>query len=275
MSTVYATAAEFTRHPTNLSVDKLIPTGTAAENAAELSMIMQLASSYVEQITYQPLYARTITNEMSRCRPDGAGLLPVRLRYFPICSVTSASWRQYPTQNFNTINIANVDIFPDLADGHQFVAGDINYGGFYGWGQPRLVVQSTYVAGYPNAVLTAACSAGDTSLTLDTTVGMAAGTVLAIYDGVSQENVTVSSVTSSTVVALDAAAQYGHAIGVRVSSLPPAIAIATIYLAAWMIKERRAGGGFVMQGKVQGLDTRTSEDVQMAKENLKPYIRVV
>ncbi len=276
MSRVYATSAEFKNHPTNLDVSALVPNGTLAQNTAELNLLMQQASSYVEQITYTPLYARTITNEILRVRPDGYGNLEVRLKYAPIASLVSAQWRQYQANNFTTIALANIDLYPEYADGHKYIAGDQNYGSYYGWGQPPLTVQTTYVAGYANSVLTAASIVGATTLTLDTVLGITAGDTMTIYDGANQEDVVIDTIdATANTVTLATGTLFAHAIGVRVSELPPAVSIATIYLAAWMIKERRAGGGFVMQGSVQGLDTRVSEDVQMAKENLRPFVRVI
>ncbi len=276
MSRVYATAAEFQNHPTNLDVSSLVPNGTTEQNAAELALIMQMASSYAEQITYTPLYARTITNEILRVRPDGYGNLEVRLKFSPIASLVSAQWRQYQSTSYSAINLANVDLYPQYGDGHKYIAGDLNYGSFYGWGQPPLTVQTTYVAGYANAVLADACTAGSTSLVVDNVLGISVGDTMTVYDGAYQEDVVVSAIDATTeTLTLDTGTLYAHAVGVRVSELPPAVSVATIYLAAWMIKERRAGGGFVMQGTVQGLDTRVSEDVQMAKENLKPFVRVI
>lgn len=286
MGAIYATGAEFQNHPTGLDTGGLVPNGTDAQNTSELALIMQMASSYADQLTYQPLYAHSRT-ETTSVRPDPYGSLTVRVTDFPLLSVTSAQWRQFATQSFQSINLQQIDILGSLADGHKYVAQDYPYATLANWGQRPLTVQTTYVAGYANALLTADAAAAATTLSLDDVTGILVGDSLTIYDGVSQETVAVSAVTPSTTPTTIAgvsqypgtvtvsATAFAHNTGVRASEMPLGITTATIYIAAWMIKERRSGGGFSMEGTVQGLDTRVSEDMQMARLLLRPFVRVI
>lgn len=276
-SNLYVTATEFTNYPTGLDLQNLIPDGTTQENAAELGVMVDLACSYVEQITYQPLYAQAIT-ETSQARAGAYGRLTVRLKRFPVQAVTAAQWSCSPLAGWNAIPTANIQIVGDLA--HTYVA----VGG--GWGCGVLTVMSQYVAGYPNALLTTQASAGATTLQVDDTTGMAGtstvgtlavpATELVIYDaaGGGQEAVTVDSVSGNTVT-LTSPLLYAHAVGIRVSALPPAVTQAAILLCAYAIKGRRAGGGFVMAGELQPGTVTGTEETENAMELLRPYRRVL
>lgn len=286
MSAVYVTAQEFQDWPTGLNVQNLVGNGDAAAQTAQLDLIMQSASSYVEQLTFLKLYAHQRT-ETRRVTPNPYGFLEVRCRDFPLISVTSAQWRQTQPSGWNPITVANLDIYGALSEGHKYIDTSQDYAFFNGWGLPPLTVQSTYVAGYANALLTSNAAVGATTLDLDDVTGILVGDTLTLYDGANLEQVAVSAVTPSTTPTVIAgisqypgtvtvgATQYAHNKGVRASELPSAVSVATIYIAAWMIKERRAGGGMSMAGKVQELNTRISEDMQMAKELLKPFTAVM
>ncbi len=279
MSSLYVTTAEATDWPTGLDLQNLIPDGTSAQEVAQLGVILQAASSYVEQITLQPLYAQT-TTETAQVRPQSNGTLLVRARRFPLATVTAVQWRQGSFDVWNTPAIAHVKVVPP----HSYVLDDLNYGAYGQLATQYLTVVTQYVSGSPNAVLTAPVAAGGTSLQVDDATGIVGastagalavpGTALVLYDAATQaqETVTVQSASGSTVT-LTAGTQYAHAAGVRASALPPAVSTATIYLAAWMIKERRAGGGTLMGGQV--LPANGGVDLQMAEELLRPFRRVI
>ncbi len=279
MSSLYVTATEATDWPTGLDLQNLIPDGTSAQEVAQLGVILQAASSYVEQITLQPLYAQT-TTETAQVRPQSDGTLRVRARRFPLAAVTAVRWRQGSFDVWHAPAIANIQVVPP----HSYVLDDLNYGAYGQLATQPLTVVTQYVSGYPNALLAAPVAAGATSLQVDDATGIVgastagalavSGTVLVIYDAATQaqETVAVQSVSGSTVT-LTADTQYAHAAGVRVSALPPAVSTATIYLAAWMIKERRAGGGTLMGGQV--LPANGGVDLQMAEELLRPFRRVI
>ena len=283
MARFYCTPAEFTNWPTGLDVQDLIPDAPDAQQTAQLAVILQGASSYADQLTYQPLYARSATDPGTQARGAAGGRLVVRLRSFPAASITAAQWQLSTVGGWNNIPAADCHIVGNLAS--QYYADDVDYRTATGWGNPSVTVMTQYVVGYPNAVTTAAVTAGATALDLDEVTGLGGsstvgnltlpGTTLTIYDlQGGQEDVTVDSVSGNTVT-LTTGTQYGHAEGVRVSALPPAVTEACIYIAAWMIKERRAGGGISMEGSLQPMDVRQSEDLQMARQLLQPYKRVI
>lgn len=272
MSTAYASGAEFTNFPTGLEVSDLVSGGASAQQTAELALILQQASSAIDQWVYQPLYAHQ-TSQTSRAMPTQKNTLEVRLNHFPIQSIVSAQWRQTAVDAWHAINAAGIDLYPEYEDGHKFIASDFSYGGLVGWGQNALTVQTTYIAGYPNMVLTASSLAGTTTLIVDTSAGVQVGQTLNVYDGANYEGVTVAGVSGSTVT-LSAPTQYAHGVGVRVSSLPDAVSTACILMAAFLLKERRTAG-YVMGGKIQSMDVSTAEDLVLARQFLLPFRRVI
>jgi hypothetical protein len=262
MASVYATAAEFLRHPTGLDTDDLLPFGSPTDEASELALIMQMASSLAEQITLQPLYARQ-ASVTRRVVVDADGTWTVPTRDFPVlAAVPSASQWQFPglTNGWGSLEGQTF-----LVERKQITLTAPARGGW---------VNLAYIVGYPNAVLTAPVTSGALTLPLDTTVGVNEGDSMTIYDGDSQEGVTVAAVVGQNVT-LAAPTLYAHAAGVRVSELPLAVTLATIYIAAWIIKGRRGGATFSMDGAAQMPGEDPSGDLGMARLQLRPFMTVI
>jgi len=269
---IYATTQEFLNHPTGLNVDNLVADGTENQQNVELSRLLQMASSIIDQWCYQRLFAHQKT-ETKHVRPQQYGSLDVRVSDFPLKQLISAQWRQTARDAWHSIDTNVIDVFGELSEGHKYSASDAYYRGTYGWGQPPLTVQTTYVAGYPNMSLTANANAGDSTLTVDTTIGVSEGDVLKLYDGLNYEEVTVQSTTSDSVTVTPL--MYAHNTGVRVSELPDAVSTACIIIAAYLVKERRAGASVMMSGNVQKLNVVDSEDMQLTRQFLLPFRRVI
>jgi len=269
----YCSVAEFENHPTGLDTQNLVENGSSAQQTAELQLLLQQASSMVDQWVYQPLYAHLQT-ETWRGRPDAYERVRVRTRHWPIAQVTALQWRAFLSQPWQALDPTTAQVFSAESSGHEIWLGEGTFLGFGGWGAPPVLVQVTYVAGYANAQLTANAAAGTTTLTVDTTLGMTANQALTLYDGVNQETVIVAS-ASGTTVTLQAPTLYAHTAGVRVSAVPDAVTLATIYATAWIIKERRAGAGLMMSGKVQPTNLQASEDMQFFRQLLQPFRRVI
>lgn len=269
----YTTPAEWLNYPSDLDTSTLVIGGDAAAQTAELTRLISRAASQIDQqFCYQPLYASQVT-ETTIVRPDPYSSLRVRCRRFPILSVVSAQWRQSSVQPWVPIPITSITLFGALDLGHHYVADNFPYGGYGGWGLPPLTVQTTYIAGYPNAVLTAAVVAGATTLPMDTTLGFQPGDTATLYDGANTETVTIAA-ASGTTLTVAAGTLNAHAAGVRCSEVPEAVTLANILLTNWLIKGRRAGGGIMMHGSVQpsGLD---SQEYQQARDLVRPFARVV
>lgn len=266
----YCTAQEVQQFPLGLDLQNLVVGGSAAEQTAQLTLLTQQASLYVETITLQPLYAVAQT-ELQFVRPQLSGNLQVRVGHYPVAAVTSVQWRFGSQAPWQTVPIQNVTVEAP----RTLILDDQDYSRYAALAQPKLTVQTQYVSGYPNAALAASVAAGATVLTVDDATGVAAGVVLTVYDIVGgQEQVTVASVSGNSLT-LTAGVQYAHAAGVRVSALPLAVNLASIYIVSWLVKERRAGGGVMMGGKVQPQDAASGEDMEMARQLLRPYTVVI
>lgn len=279
MSSVYATVAEFQNYPTGLDLQNLIVGGTSAQNAQQLGVVLQFASSQVDQYCYQRLYAESVT-EVTLVRPGPYGLT-VRMGRFPVTNVATVpaslalQWRQTSRGGWNLIPAANLTILGALQG--QVLADDQDYRVYTGWGQAPITVQATYVHGYPNPTLASAAAAGATSFAVDDATGLQDGTALTFYDLGLQESVTVGSVSGTTVtIASSGTLQYAHAAGVRASALPASVTNACILIAAWYLKERRAGGAIVMSsGGLQPVNINTDMDMEAVRLLLQPFRRVV
>ncbi len=269
----YASVQEFLDYPTGLDVDNLVADGTDAQQTAELGMILQMASSVIDAWCYQPLCAHQKT-ETKHVRPQQYGSLEVRVSDFPLKQVVSAQWRQTARDAWHSVDINLIDIFGDISEGHKYSAADACYGGTYGWGQPPLTVQTTYVAGYPNMALTANAATGGTTITVDSHLGLSQGEVLKIYDGQNYEEVTVETTPTTNTISISAL-QFAHNSGVRISELPDAVSASCIFIAAYLIKERRAGASVTMSGTVQKMNVIDSEDMQLTRQFLLPFRRVI
>lgn len=281
MATIYATAQEFLNHPTGLNVANLVSGGTQQAQTAELELLMRQASSQVDQWVYQPLYAHQKT-ETRYATPPVYGTLRVRVKDGPLLQVVQAQSRSGSYDVWHVVPSAQITIIGP----RDYVADDVYYSRIRG--NPPFTVQTMYAAGYANALLTSNVAQGSTSISLDDVTGIQDGDTMTIYDGVSQESVQVSSVLAATTptvvsgvaqypgtVTIATPTLYAHGTGVRVSELPDAVSLAAIYACAWLIKERRAGGSAIMGGHVQPMNVSSSEDMQLFRELLMPFRRVI
>jgi hypothetical protein len=149
----------------------------------------------------------------------------------------------------------------------------------YGAGS-RILVQVSYVNGYPNTTLTAAVTAG-MSLPLADTTGILVGDQLTVYDdnaGIQQAVVGPAwspatgpgNVPVTTVVTASD--------GMSVSALPPAIKDACILLVTARLKARGSASIKMATATTPGTATPNDPagpDVAAAKAILGPYRRVI
>ncbi|MDE2098877.1 MAG: hypothetical protein KGL39_16610, partial [Patescibacteria group bacterium] len=158
----YLTVTEFQDHPTGVSVQNLIEGGNPGQEAAELAVLLQMCSSAIDTWCVQPQYARQV-NVTQRLRPNGYGQLAVKTTDFPLISLASAQWKQNTSDSWNVITAANAMIDTEA---HTWIDDSYPYMQCTGWGKPPILVQHSYVAGYPNAQTTVASVVGATQLTL-------------------------------------------------------------------------------------------------------------
>jgi hypothetical protein len=136
-----------------------------------------------------------------------------------------------------------------------------------------IILQYTYVNGYPNTTLSADASAGANYIGVKNVTGMVNQTIT-IYDNDLTEEVLISSVSNGT-VNLAAPLQFSHTSGVAVSALPDSVKQAAIILTSYFIQERGALNISMGEQTLQGVRSSAGSGVEVAKELLKPLIRGV
>lgn len=277
LTTPYITADEFMASPTGVNVSQLVPRGTEEQNRHALNTVIQRASSYADMFCKQVLAATTdITS--GRYRIQRTGVVRVATRFSPIVEVTSISLGFTPSSMTALTNFSNVWIdrkvvtFP--IETMQLLPG---YSTFYGDG--RVYCSVGYVNGYANTLTTGAWSAGVTSATVASTLGMYPGVELTIYDTGAVETVFVQSVSGNTVT-FTSPLLYAHDAGTNISALPAAVKQAVVLLTSALIKTR-GSEAIVMQQLRQQPGTTTPiegggmQEIALAKEMLLPFVRTM
>jgi hypothetical protein len=163
--------------------------------------------------------------------------------------------------------------------------------GYISWGNGRdgTIIQVAYYNGWPHCGLTAAASAGDTSIQVDDCTGWAlttpfsavTGAAGTVYDSGQQElaQVTAASVTSGPgTLTLASPLAFSHARSVIVSTLPQSVMWAIILFASGMALTRGATATTVQSIPGAGSSTGTqksSDLISQAKALLAPFRRVI
>ena len=273
----YITAAEYMASPTGVNVSQLVPRGTPEQNDDALRIVIERASSYADTFCRQVL-AATLDTQSGRYRIQRTGFLQIPAERSPIIAVNSIKVGFTPSSLTDIGTYENVWIdrkvvsFPIQTVKMQPLVNSLYTDG-------RAYAVMTYVNGYANTLTTASATAGATSLTVDSTLGVVPGMELSIYDPAVTETVTVVSVTDTTIT-IAAPLQFNHATGVSVSCLPPAVKQAVVLLASALIKTRGSEAIVMNSMRATPSQTNTSEsggyeEIVLAKELLQPYVRAV
>jgi hypothetical protein len=290
----YLTIDEYKQAPTGVNTDSLVP-GDEAATLAELANAILRASSWVDSICGQVL-AATPDVEAGRLSMARDGTLKIHPRFTPVLEVTGISYGTEPGELSTMTDLSTLWVEPAQIIVPVVGVGSLtSFSGPLGfssapYGSPMYATWS-YIAGWPNTLLTATANAGDTSITVGSDVGFIPGsTMLTIYDGSQTEAVTVAGtyIPGSTPVTLTGPLRFAHAqVGVSVSALPPAVKQAAILLTSALIQTR--GAVAVIAPSVGGLTAKYTEsgtakanrnrqtgnsDVEMAIDLLAPYRRV-
>lgn len=198
------------------------------------------------------------------------------------------SWQQIAANQFE-VEKPLIGVYGTTAPGSSGGGGQavLLAPGWVTWafGSLNTRIQVTYINGWPHASLTAAATAGATSLTVDDITGWT-GAVGNIYDGGQQEAVAVTAITPTTTGAisgpgtltLSSALHYNHPIGVLVSTLPPAVHEACIYFAVAQALTRGATATAVqaLSGSTAGSGPGSSNTyIEMAQLKVHAYRRVI
>lgn len=241
----YLTVAEYKNAPTSIDFDNLVVGGNANAQDAELGRVILRASSYMNEYLNQDLVAQTYT-ETQRTRLTGLGFIALHPFNNPVIALSAFQYGTDPNnlvtlQDPSTSWFENQEIIIPLSQ----LATTYSSSGPLAFGFPpstrtQIFTKYTYDAGYVNTTLAAQANAAATSITVASAAGIRAGAQLRIYDGASQETVTVGSgyTYGSTTVPLVAGLAYTHASGVALGNLPNAVKEAAILLTTAFIKMR-------------------------------------
>lgn len=225
----YITVAEYQADPQSVNTSTITPGRTSQVNADELTTKIAEASSWVDQLCNQSLAA---TNEVeSGLYRLQQGCIKVPLSQFPLIQINGWSLGTYAVQTAAT----------DLTGaGIQRRVVTIPVSGITPVDQSgNIYAIVRYVSGYAVTVTAAAVTAGASTITVTSSIGIFAGLVLTISDPGVLERVIVLSVAGN-VVTLTAPVAYAHAIGVSVSALPGRVKLATKLITTALIKGRGA-----------------------------------
>ena len=290
----YVTVPEFTAYPTYLDLDDLRTGDTSpADQAAQLTDLLLIASAWADSYCEQPLRAHVYTQQQ-RTRPDRYGNLKLHADHSPIVSVTSLAYGYTPTALTTVSPLTDVWI----EDGRQMVyplSGAVGpWSGSLQFGAPvagqELFISWVYLAAFASTVLTSATQAGDSSITVDDPIGIVAGGQYRIWDPGAEETVTVSpSYTppvpavpaTATSISLAAPAQKAHTAGAGWSGMPPDIHQAVINYATALLMRPDNAREDAFPDTRYGSGTRQADSrqdgsglVDEAERLLEPFRRV-
>ena len=282
----YLTLTEFKNAPTALDYGNLVAGGNQAAQDAELSNAITRASSWIDNYCDQIIGATADTEQQRvRVRPDGS--LRFHPKFFPIVALSSLSYGYSPNSLMTVTDPTGIwleeqEVVFRIGQGSAVTtSGPLSFNT-----APAASVETfisySYVNGYANSVLAANANVGDTTLTLDSGLGIIAGEMLNIYDGASTERVTVASTYTfgSATVPLAAPLGFAHAAGTSVSNLPAAIKEAAILMTTAYLKIR---GDAAMTMQVTNTATsqapgsgssKISTEVGHVQALLKPFRRI-
>lgn len=287
----YLTVDEFKQAPTAVDVSSLDQTniGNQAAQDNALANVITRASAWVDNIVKYSLQASTNT-ETKELHFTKDGRLTIHPNNVPVLGVSSVAYRTAPAWDFIQIDPTMTQVYDEF-----FAVFGINQNvispalvldyqqmGYYSpymkqrISEMPVTVQYTYTNGYFNALLTQTAEAGASSIVVDNPIGLLPNSQFTLFDGAFEETCTVTSVNGNTVT-LQSPLLFTHNQGTSASAIPAVVKQATILLASYLIKERGAASIVMNETAMGGVAQNYSkrEDVDLAKELLKPLMRVV
>jgi hypothetical protein len=183
------TTTAFRGYPHWLDLDDLIQGGIANVQDDALADVLLAASQWcAAELGDMRLDAHVVSGEQRRCRVLPDGRVTLQPRDIPLRAVLSLSYGYDPA---NLAALALPDPSMTVYDGRT-IRWCPQGGRLLGWGRRELLVDWSYLAGFPVPVLAALASPADTSVTVTDPVGILPGDLLRCYDPGSSEVLTVS-----------------------------------------------------------------------------------
>ena len=316
--TPYCSPEQLIQAPTGVDFFSIPPgsplTGVVPQaNTAELANVCARATDLCDQAAHQPLRATIDTLPLYGPGaprvyvPRNYGTQPATLimTRWPVLEVVSVqyspnslpySWSTVPSglavPAYPPTGLYGSSAPAAAGEGSQAIKLAAGYVTWQ-YGPLGFAVLTEYANGWPHCGLTAAATAGATTLSVDDCTGWvitpafpggAAGATGTVYDAASQEvvHVTAASATSGPgTLTLSAPLAYNHAAGVIVSTMPQAIGWASILFCCEIAMERGATAMTMMEipgrevAQRAGVDTSYGSPAMWAEAILKPYSRII
>lgn len=267
----YLTSAEYQASPTGVNINQLVVHGTTQANADALKQTIARASSLADSYCYQVL-AATLDTQLGRYRVNREGSIKVPLAFTPVVQVSGVQVGPTPSSMSALTDLSNVWVGRKVAEIPlvNLTLGSSSVSGY-------VYAAVTYVNGFANTVLSVAATAGQSTFTVDSPLGILPGMPLVIHDPAQTEHVVVASVAGNVVTAT-LPLSYPHAVDVNVSALPESIKQATVLLTSALIKTR--GSEAIVMQAMHGQPSKTAstedggmEEIDLAVGMLKPFRR--
>lgn len=234
----------FRAYPTWLDTDNLIPGGISGLQDDSLADALLAATDWaVGELGNMRLDAHLVSGEERRLRVQPGGRVLIQPSCVPVRAVVSISWGTDPS-SLVTPALGTLSPLPGN-DGWE-----VSF--LPGWSCGSWVfVNWSYVAGFPSALLAAAASQSDPTVTVDDPTGILPGDTLRIFDPGASENLTVASAyvpavptipPTPTPVPLAASVRNDHDEGTGITGMPRRALQAVIaYTVALLMREDVSG----------------------------------
>jgi hypothetical protein len=228
----YVSYEEFRQHPHYLDLENLLVGRKEELQKSTVREALLFASTWADSELDMPLGAHVHT-EYARCNPDRQGRIKHHPEHAPVIKVAGLATGLLPD---DLDDVTSPQVWLEQ-QGRMIIAygpsgptlSTLQFGGASGTSE--LLTRWTYVAGWPATQLGANATAGTSTLTVGSTVGMLAGTVLRLWTPGLEEAVTVASVTGLTTIELTSPILGDHQTGMSCSALPPDARMAVIKMA--------------------------------------------
>lgn len=228
----YVSYEEFRQHPHYLDLENLLVGRTEELQKSTVREALLFASTWADSELDMPLGAHVHT-EYARCNPDRQGRIKHHPEHAPVIKVVGLATGLLPDE---LDDVTSPQVWLEQ-QGRMIIAygpsgptlSTLQFGGASGTSE--LLTRWTYVAGWPATQLGASAAAGASTLTVRSTVGMLAGTVLRLWTPGLEEAVTVAAVTGLTTVELTTPLMGDHQAAMSCSALPPDARMAVIKMA--------------------------------------------
>jgi hypothetical protein len=253
----YVSVTEVLNSATAASVDftNLVPNASLNAQTEALKDLIVKASAKADNYCLGALgtLCATVNTENGRYSANRLGQFVIQPYFWPIVELKSFEFGYAPGDGMTSVTLNNSNT---AIERYQFIItnqyglsqatsiGGLNMvGGAWGAGQMQFC-QYTYVNGFANTFTSAAITAGDTSLTVDSVVGLYAGMTVTIWDGAKDEQFVISSSWDGTSLTIPTVSPliYSHTTDTNVSTMPATVKQAVIHFIVAMAKERGAGG---------------------------------